>query len=375
MHTKKLNISPAWVFRTDNGELFEPVLFRLLESIRDTGKLTAAAEAAGISYRHAWNLLNRATHVFSLPLVIMRKGQGTTLSDLGEKLLWADHRVKARLGPQIDSMASELNDQVQQLLAGSHPVLRLHASHGYAVALLPEFPDQLEINLQYRNPEEALSALNNGECDLASFHFPTCPERAREILAHYRHHLSGNNLKLIRFVTRREGLMFRKDQQHRITSLKDLANSQLRFIGRDRHSGTRVLFNLLLKQQELAEDAINRSPQPEFTHTAVAAFVAAGMADIGFGVEAAARQFDLGFVELAREHYLLLCREDRLNQTNLSRLIDLMRSEPFIARVQELPGYAPDNPGEITTFEALIAGDSDNQESEGAGTKAEGFRQ
>ena len=117
MHTKKLNISPAWVFRTDNGELFEPVLFRLLESIRDTGKLTAAAEAAGISYRHAWNLLNRATHVFSLPLVIMRKGQGTTLSDLGEKLLWADHRVKARLGPQIDSMASELNDQVQQLLA------------------------------------------------------------------------------------------------------------------------------------------------------------------------------------------------------------------------------------------------------------------
>ncbi len=358
MHKKKLTISPAWVFRTDDGELFQPALFRLLENIRDTGKLTAAAEATGISYRHAWNLLDRGTDFCGLPLVIMRKGQGTTLSALGEKLLWADHRVKARLGPQIDSMASELNDQIQQLLAGSHPVLRLHASHGYAVALLPEFSDHVEINLQYRNPEEALSALDSGECDLASFHFPTCPARARDILAHYRHHLSDSNLKLIRFVTRREGLMLRKDQSDRIRSLRDLADSQLRFIGRDRHSGTRVLFNLLLKQQGMSESSINRSSQQEFTHTAVAAYVAAGMADVGFGVEAAARQFDLAFVELAREHYLLLCREDRLNHTNLNHLIDLMRSAPFIERLSEVPGYAPDNPGEITTFEALIAEDA-----------------
>ena len=182
MHKKRLSISPAWVFRTDNGELFEPVLFRLLETIRDSGKLTAAAEAAGVSYRHAWNLLNRSSDVFGMPLVIMRKGHGTELSALGEKLLWADQRVKARLGPQIDSMASEFNDQIQQLLAGEHPVLRLHASHGYAVALLPEFSDRVEVNLQYRNPEEALTALNRGECDLASFHFPTCPERALSLI-------------------------------------------------------------------------------------------------------------------------------------------------------------------------------------------------
>ena len=85
MHNKKLNISPAWIFRTANGELFEPVLFRLLEGIRDTGKLTAAATNAGISYRHAWNLLNRGGHIIGLPLVIMRKGQGSQLSPPGRK--------------------------------------------------------------------------------------------------------------------------------------------------------------------------------------------------------------------------------------------------------------------------------------------------
>lgn len=358
MHKKKLTISPEWVFRTDDGELFEPLLFRLLESIRDTGKLTIAAADANISYRHAWNLLNRAADFFGLPLVVMRKGHGSQLSPLGEKLLWATHRVKARLGPQIDSMASELNEQIQQLLAGAHPVLRLHASHGYAVALLPEFADQVEINLQYRNPEEALSAINRGECDLAGFHFPTNPSRAREILNHYQHHLVGRPFRLIRFVIRREGLMMRKDAPVKVSTLQELANARLRFIGRDRHSGTRILFNLLLREAGLPEDCINRSPQQEFTHTAVAAFVAAGMADIGFGVAAAAHQFDLDFKELASEHYLLLCHEDDLEQGKLSHLLALMRSPAFMSRIEGLPGYETDKAGQIITFEELLAEDS-----------------
>ncbi len=75
----------------------------------------------------------------------------------------------------------------------------------------------------------------------------------------------------------------RKGEHPNIRSLRDLSDSGLPFISRDRHSGTRILFNLLLKQQGLAEASINRSAQPEFTHTAIAAFVASGMADVGFG--------------------------------------------------------------------------------------------
>jgi len=357
MHNKKLSISPAWIFRTNDDELFEPVLFRLLEGIRDTGKLTAAAASAGVSYRHAWNLLNRGSHIFTLPLVIMRKGQGTQLSSLGEKLLWAEHRVSARLGPQIDSMAAELNDQIQQLLADTTPTLRLHASHGYAVTLLPELADQLNINLQYKNPAEALLALNQGECDLASFHLPTCPQLAGEILDHYQALLSDGGHRLIRFVTRREGLMLRKGEHGHVNNLQQLSKSGLRFISRDPHSGTRVLFNLLLQQQGLSETSINRGGHQEFTHTAVAAFVASGMADIGFGVQAAAEQFGLDFVELACEHYLLIYRSDRLPQNTLAQLSALLRSPELLERIDSVPGYQPDQPGLITSFDELIAAD------------------
>lgn len=354
MNNNKLTIAPAWLFLSEQGDLLEPTLFRLLAGIRDTGKLTDAARRTGISYRHGWNLLNRAGEVFGLSLVNMRKGRGTTLSELGETLLWAEHRVKARLGPQLDSMAAELNGQIQHLRANAETVLRLHASHGYAVALLTEFSDQLSVNLQYRNPEEALSALNRGDCDLASLHFPTDPALARDTLAHYHHLLAGRPLRLIRFVTRSEGLMMRPDTTPPVRHLSDLAKQQLRFIGRDHHSGTRVLFNRLLQHQGLAEADLNLSPQQEFTHTAVAAFVAAGMADVGFGVEAAAAQFGLRFQQLAREHYLLVCHQDRLEQPGLTRLRALMASEAVVARIGQVPGYQPDHPGEVTTFEALL---------------------
>jgi molybdate transport repressor ModE-like protein len=354
MHTKKLSVTPAWIFRTEDGELFEPIMFSLLKGIRESGKLTKAAAEAGLSYRHAWNLLNRWALFFGLPLVQMQKGKGTRLSALGTRLLWAEQRVRARLGPQIDSMASELNNQLQQLLAGAHSVLRLHASHGFAVALLPEFPDRLELDLQYCNPEDALRALNRGDCDIASFHLPTCPELARKALKHYNSLLQTPGLRVIRFVTRREGLMTVADNPAGINSLKDLTNPDICFINRDKHSGSRILFNMLLDREQISEQQIRGFDREEFTHSAIAAYVAAGMADAGFGLEAGARQFRLAFTPLATEHYLLICHEDQLAQNNMRQLLNLMRSSDFIAEINRLPGYAPDHCGDICTINELV---------------------
>ncbi|GGX57367.1 substrate-binding domain-containing protein [Saccharospirillum salsuginis] len=361
MHKKKLSITPSWVFRTETDELFDPVLFRLLKSIRDTGRLTVAAREAGVSYRHAWNLINRGADFFDLPLVRKRKGQGTELTPLGEVLLWSEQRIKARLGPQIDSMASELNIQLQQLFEGAHPVLRLHASHGYAVALLPRYPDRLELKLQYCNTREALAALNRGECDLASFHLPTDSALAEQTLNYYHDDLQAADLKVIRFVTRKQGLIVPRGNPKGIEGLKDLArpfsNQKLLFINRDRDSGTHRLFSMLLNEADMTSADLHNADQEEYTHTAVAAYVASGMADVGFGVEAAARQFDLDFIELASEHYLLIGHEERLRQATMTQLLDLMAAPDFIDAINELPGYAPDQCGEIVTLEKLLAAD------------------
>src|SRR5690554_3508408 len=204
---KKVVITPAWSFSDEAGNRLDPQLFELLQAVDQHGKLTKAAADLGISYRHAWNLLGKWNDFFfGLEIVEMRRGKGARLTPLGEKLLWAERRVMARLGPQLESLASELNLEIQQLLEGAKPVLRMHASHGYAVAMLPTFAGdaKLDLDLQYCSPHEALAALNRGACDVAGFHVPTTATRGARAKA-YRRLLMPRSHRIIRFITRRQG--------------------------------------------------------------------------------------------------------------------------------------------------------------------------
>ena len=67
----------------------------------------------------------------------------------------------------------------------------------------------------------------------------------------------------------------------------------------------------------------------EFTHAAVAAYVASGMADVSFGVEAAARQFGLDFIRLLTEDYFFVCKRAFLETEPMRRVIDIMKGREF----------------------------------------------
>jgi putative molybdopterin biosynthesis protein len=71
----------------------------------------------------------------------------------------------------------------------------------------------------------------------------------------------------------------------------------------------------------------------------VAAAVAAGRADCGLGVLAAARAFSLGFVPIAKEPYDLVLQRADLDGDLLAPLWDLLASPDFRAEVDALGGY------------------------------------
>ena len=104
----RIDIRPVWRFRTDSAEReFDFTLVALLAGIEADGKLTQAAEAAGISYRHAWNLVAQWEEFFGAPLLDKAQGRGSTLTPLGRRLLWAGKRAQARLEPELGNLASE----------------------------------------------------------------------------------------------------------------------------------------------------------------------------------------------------------------------------------------------------------------------------
>ena len=132
----RVEIEPTWRFRREGDLASNPVMLDLLNGIRVTGKITHAASRAGLSYRHAWNLIEEWSGYFGAPLVERRQGSGTTLTPLGDKLVWAGQRLQARLGPQLQNLAQELETEINQLLPSGPTVIRVHASHGFAVSKL-----------------------------------------------------------------------------------------------------------------------------------------------------------------------------------------------------------------------------------------------
>ncbi|MGL6159104.1 substrate-binding domain-containing protein [Microbulbifer sp.] len=349
----KIQITPAWTFSDDDGNRLDPQLFPLLRALHKQGKLTAATRQVGISYRHGWNLLNKWSAFFGHPLVELQKGRGASLTALGEKLLWAEQRVKARLGPQLENLASELNLALHQALTDINPVLRLHASHGYAVALLPEFAREFQLDLQYKSAVDALAALNRGACDIAGFHVPTEVISDTQMEA-YGRYLKPRTQRILGFIERRQGLMVKADDPGSIRGIADLARPGVRFINRQKDSGTRSLLDELLRREGVPADRIAGYDDEEFTHSAVAAFVAAGMADVGFGVEAAARQFSLDFLPLTTERYLMVCHQRTLEQDAARLFLAMIRSAPFHQAVGKLPGYKSTHCGEILQMDTVL---------------------
>jgi putative molybdopterin biosynthesis protein len=348
----RISVKPTWVVENEAGTRLGAELFGMLSALHDTGKLTAAAVRLGISYRHAWNLLEGWNGFFGVPLVRFERGKGTTLTTLGEKLLWAEQRASARLGPQMESLASELNLEINRLVATAASTIRVHASHGFAVARLPDLlreSSHIQLDLRYLGSVESLASLTRGECDLAGFHVPE-GHLGTQALARYARWLQPAKQRLIHLVTRTQGLFVAKGNPKGIHGLADLARDDVTFVNRQKGAGTRLLLDQLLDDAGVEREDIHGYRTEEFTHAAVAAFVASGMADVAFGVEPPARQFRLDFVPIAKEQYFLLTLVRTLERPEIRDLLALLRGSAFDALVADLPGYAAPLAGEVATI-------------------------
>jgi putative molybdopterin biosynthesis protein len=350
----RIDIRPVWRFRAGTERDFDFQLIAILDQLEATAKLTEAAKKANVSYRHAWNLIAEWERFFGAPLVEKAQGRGTCLTPLGKRLLLAGRRAEARLAPELGNLAAEFARALNESLSGEASTLLMHASHDYAIAELRDLCaiSGPAIDLQSKGSFDALGALRRRECELAGFHLPEGPF-GKLMAMRYAEGLPADEYSLIGFVHRTQGLMIRTDNPLSISGVADLCRPDVRMVNRQRGSGTRALLEYLISSLGLDRARMRGYDDEETTHGAVAALVAGSQADVGFGVEAAAAHYRLGFVPVCTERYFLACRKDDLDAPAIIALIATLKSDAFRGRVDRLAGYSAPDAGEL--FDSLDA--------------------
>ncbi len=349
----KVHIRPHWEIGFDGAAALDTgALLSLLVAVQDTGSIAQAAKVVKLSYRYAWGLLREAETLFGDSLLQTGRGRGTTLTPLAQKLVWADRRIAARLSPTLDSLASELEVELGKMAAVRLRMIRMDASHGFAVAALMAHLNLLEmpVELRYRNSTDAVAALSRRECDLAGFHVPT-GQFEQAAMAWYTRWLDPEQHCLIHLAVRDQGLFVAPGNPLMIDGLASLARRDIRFVNRQVGSGTRMLLELMLADAAVSPHDISGFNSAEFTHSAVAAYIASGMADVGIGVRTAAQRFKLDFLPLVRERYFFAIRTDALTDPLVRQLVTVLQTPEYHARVDELTGYDAADTGTIMSLE------------------------
>ncbi len=294
-------------------------VFALLAALKKEKNLRTAAGKLGYSYRKAWNLLNNLERDLGQSLVLKERGRGSRLNEFGEKFLEILQDSQQSLNSALNTQAQIASQRLQTEL-NSSPILKIVASDHAGLCALRS---TMGVSVEIAGSMNALKAFAHADCNMAGFHVPI-GSLGVELLALYEAYLNHENYRFILLDSREQGLL--SSTEHPVASLEQIAAEKLRFVNRQKDSGTRDLLDLLLRRAGLEAEDLNGYQHEEHTHLAVASLITAREADAGLGVRSVAERLHLHFQPLVAEYYFLLVSQSQLEQTQMRLSLEKLGS-------------------------------------------------
>jgi putative molybdopterin biosynthesis protein len=317
-----------------------PLLARLQGTVEQSRPVVEATLAQNLSSPIGMDdwvrvLLGRVNYRFvatPLPrgagaLTSLVKADGLLLVPAGLDGHDAGTKVKVRLLRGQDEIEHSI------VVFGSHEiVLDLIAS------MLPRIDLRATLVASSVDCLGGLAAVRDGLCHLAGSRLIDA-DTGEYTLGFVRQVLAGREVAVVRLVHREQGLIVPRGNPLGLAGMTDLGRKNLRYVNRQRGSGTRALLDFELSRLGMDTSSVSGYEREECTHLAVAASVASGRADAGLGVLAAARALGLDFVPVAREPYDLVLDQTMLEDSVLRPFWKLIASQEFRSAVEALGGY------------------------------------
>ncbi|WP_404330515.1 molybdopterin biosynthesis protein [Mesobacillus maritimus] len=181
-------------------------------------------------------------------------------------------------------------------------------------------------------------AIRKGEAHVAGIHLLD-PETKEYNVSYVKKLLAGQDVVLYPFLKRTQGWIVPQGNPLEVTGVADLVESQADYANRQKGAGTRILFDLLLKEEGITPEQINGYDREMFSHLSVAAEVKGNERAVGLGIYPAAKSMNLEFIPVADESYDLLMTKNFFESEKGRWLQAVIQSEAFKAEVDKIGGY------------------------------------
>jgi molybdate-binding protein/DNA-binding transcriptional regulator YhcF (GntR family) len=229
--------------------------------------------------------------------------------------------------------------------------LRFVGSHDPAIALiatrLGELAPGYALHVSFAGSLGGLIALAEHRAEIAGSHLWD-EDSGSYNRPFVRRLLPGRRVALLTLAQRRLGLIVPPGNPAAIVDLPDLTRPGVRFINRQSGAGTRVWLDTRLHRLGIApEQVAGYGDQRAATHAEIARAVAAGEADVGLGIEAAALAFGLDFVCLTTERYDLVIPAEVWASQPVQRLAEWLASDEARAAIEAIGGYDTRSTGRV----------------------------
>jgi putative molybdopterin biosynthesis protein len=159
--------------------------------------------------------------------------------------------------------------------------------------------------------------------------------------------MPGRPTALVKLADRHIGILTAPGNPLGVTSLADLARSDVRFINRQSGAGTRVWLDAQLNRLGISAEKITGYNDEVFTHSDLARIIADGQATAGIGVKAAALAHELDFVPLTIECYDLAIPRENWDLQAVQVIIALLLTEDMKTTINALGSYDTTQTGRV----------------------------
>lgn len=273
------------------------------------------------------------------------RGAGVTMSLVNaDGILKIPKNVEGyEAGEEVELILMRPREEIENTLVsiGSHDVLMDMVAN-----IIHKNKQLVNLSSAHVGSLGGIMAIKKGECHIAPIHLLD-EETGTYNLTYLKRYLADEAVVLIKGVKRTQGMIIPKGNPQNIQGIADLVRPEIRFVNRQRGSGTRVLLDYLLKTAQLDTNQVLGYSREMNTHMMVASAVKSGSCDVGIGVLSAANMMALDFIPIGEEAYDFVILKENLDDPRVQIFIQVLKSQEFKEALKRLGGYELEQPGEI----------------------------